>query len=64
MDDDWEPQVGETVEIIEGALTESVGIVEAIDQEKGQVRVRVSIFGRETSFELPRSWVRKSQSIS
>src|SRR3990172_7986696 len=38
--------VGEAVKITEGPFTDFLGTIEAIDQEKGKVRVLVSIFDR------------------
>ena len=47
---DYEP--GDTVKVISGPLESFIGIVEEINQEKGKVRVLVSMFGRETPVEL------------
>ncbi len=44
--------VGEAVKIIDGAFAEFLGSVESIDEEKGKIKVLVSIFGRETPVEL------------
>lgn len=44
--------VGEAVKIIEGPFADFLGTIEAIDEEKGKVRVLVSIFDRETPVEL------------
>ena len=44
--------VGEAVKITEGPFTDFLGTIEAIDEEKGRVRVLVSIFDRETPVEL------------
>jgi len=43
---------GEAVKIIEGPFSDFLGTVDHIDDEKGKVRVLVSIFGRETPVEL------------
>lgn len=43
---------GEAVKIIEGPFADFLGTIEAIDEEKGKVRVLVSIFERETPVEL------------
>ena len=44
--------VGENVRIIDGPLAGFIGVVEEIDTEKQKVKVKVSMFGRETSAEL------------
>lgn len=44
--------VGDSVKIIDGPLLGFVGVVEEIDREKQKVKVKVSIFGRETTAEL------------
>ncbi|NTU46057.1 transcription termination/antitermination factor NusG [Candidatus Roizmanbacteria bacterium] len=44
--------VGEAVKITEGPFTDFLGTIEAIDDERGKVRVLVSIFDRETPVEL------------
>jgi len=43
---------GEAVKIVDGPFAEFLGSIESIDEEKGKVRVLVSIFGRETPVEL------------
>lgn len=43
---------GEAVKIIDGPFAEFLGSIESIDEEKGKVKVLVSIFGRETPVEL------------
>ena len=43
---------GEAVKIIDGPLSEFLGSIESIDEEKGKVKVLVSFFGRETPMEL------------
>nr|PZN35241.1 MAG: transcription termination/antitermination protein NusG [Chloroflexota bacterium] len=45
-------QVGQAVKITDGPFTDFEGIVDAIDHERGRVRVLVSFFGRETPVEL------------
>ena len=47
-----EYEVGDTVQIIDGALVDSIGTVESIDLEKNSVRVVISMFGRETPVDL------------
>ena len=44
--------VGEAVKITEGPFADFLGTIEAIDEERGKVRVLVSIFDRETPVEL------------
>jgi transcription termination/antitermination protein NusG len=44
--------LGEAVKIVDGPFAEFLGSIEAIDEEKGKIRVLVSIFGRETPVEL------------
>ena len=43
---------GDAVRITQGPFADFEGIVDNINQEKGKVRVRVSMFGRETPIEL------------
>jgi transcriptional antiterminator NusG len=44
--------VGQVVEITEGPFSDFSGTVEDVLQDKGKVRVSVSLFGRPTSVEL------------
>lgn len=44
--------VGEAVKITEGPFADFLGTIDKIDDERGKVRVLVSIFGRETPLEL------------
>ncbi len=44
--------IGEAVKITDGPFADFLGTIEAIDEEKGKVRVLVSIFDRETPVEL------------
>lgn len=50
---------GEAVRIVDGPFEDFLATVENIDDEKGKVRVLVSIFGRETPVELDFSQVTK-----
>lgn len=43
---------GEAVKIIDGPFADFLGTIDSIDEEKGKVKVLVSIFGRETPVEL------------
>lgn len=43
---------GEAIKIIDGPFADFLGTVDNIDEEKGKVKVLVSIFGRETPVEL------------
>lgn len=43
---------GDGVRIIDGPFSDFLGKVDSIDEEKGKVKVLVSIFGRETPVEL------------
>lgn len=45
-------EVGETVKVIRGPFENFSGIIEEISPEKGKIKVRVSMFGRETPVEL------------
>jgi len=51
--------VGEAVRIIDGPFAEFLGSIESIDEERGKLKVLVSIFGRETPVELDFLQVRK-----
>ena len=44
--------VGEAVKITDGPFSDFLGTINEIDEEKGKVKVLVSIFGRETPVEL------------
>ncbi len=44
--------VGDTVQIVDGPLENFSGVVEEIDMDRNMVRVKISMFGRETSAEL------------
>jgi len=45
-------QVGQAVKITDGPFTDFEGVVDAIDHERGRVRVLVSFFGLEAPVEL------------
>ncbi len=44
--------VSDTVKIVDGPFAEFIGKVDNVDEERGKVKVLVSIFGRETPVEL------------
>ncbi|HET7098846.1 MAG TPA: transcription termination/antitermination protein NusG [Patescibacteria group bacterium] len=44
--------VGEAVKISDGPFSDFLGTIHEMDEEKGKVKVLVSIFGRETPVEL------------
>jgi transcriptional antiterminator NusG len=44
--------IGEAVKVNDGPFTDFIGSIESMDDEKGKVKVLVSIFGRETPVEL------------
>ncbi len=44
--------VGEAVKITDGPFSDFLGTIDDMDEEKGKVKVLVSIFGRETPVEL------------
>lgn len=45
-------ELGEIVLVIDGPFSDFQGKIDAIDNEKGKVRLLVSMFGRETPVEL------------
>ena len=50
--------MGDTVELTGGPMAGSVGVVEEIDTQARKVRVKISMFGRETPAELDLSQVK------
>jgi transcriptional antiterminator NusG len=52
-------EIGETIVINDGPFKELEGSVSEVDQERGKVKVMVSLFGRETPVELDFLQVKK-----
>ncbi|MEA4883240.1 MAG: transcription termination/antitermination protein NusG [Clostridia bacterium] len=52
-------EVGETVRVMSGPFQNFSGAVQEVNQERGKLRVAVSMFGRETPVELDFSQVEK-----
>lgn len=52
-------QLGQVVEIAEGAFMGMTGVVKEIDSDKGTVKLEVNVFGRPTAVEVPYSQLKR-----
>ena len=52
-------EVGDTVTVLSGAWEGTVGMIQAINEQKQSLSINVELFGRETPVELNFSEVRK-----
>ena len=51
--------VNDNVVVLDGPFANYEGIINTIDEEKGKVKVLITIFGRETPVELDFTQVKK-----
>jgi len=52
--------VGDAIKIVDGPFKDFDGKIQEVDEEKGKIKVFVSLFGRETPVELDFLQVRKA----
>lgn len=52
-------EINDEVRVLEGPFKDFNGIVEEVNQDKGKLKVRVSVFGRQTPVELDFNFVSK-----
>ncbi len=52
-------EIGDMVAVMDGPFKDTEGKVSEVDEERGKVKVMVSMFGRETSVELDSLQVKK-----
>jgi len=56
-------EIGDKIEVVEGALNTMVGTIIAVDNEGQKAKVNLEMFGRETPVDLEYSQIRKITNI-